>query len=247
MSHTDAGGSLAAAAAAVPLSPDRRLLERSGSDDSPPPTHGAPVRRDHGADPTHRHRRHHVRRTTRRSSRRSTPTSTVKFEAITDYEGEVRIRMNTKDYGDVLLIPNSVDRRPAAELLRAARHGRRARGQKYRFVTEQAFEGKVYGLAITGNAQGFVYNKKVWQAGRHHRAAEDAGGVPRRAAGDQGQDRRDPALHQLQGRLAARPSGRATGAPSAPTRTPSTSWPRTTRRGPRARSTSSSTRCCTTR
>ena len=32
----------------------------------------------------------------------------VKFEAITDYEGEVAIRMNTTEYGDVLLIPNSV-------------------------------------------------------------------------------------------------------------------------------------------
>src|SRR5215207_9259034 len=32
----------------------------------------------------------------------------VKFEAITDYETEVRIRMNTQEYGDVLLIPNSI-------------------------------------------------------------------------------------------------------------------------------------------
>ena len=36
------------------------------------------------------------------------PDVDVKFEAITDYEGEVRIRMNTEDYGDVLLIPNDV-------------------------------------------------------------------------------------------------------------------------------------------
>jgi ABC-type glycerol-3-phosphate transport system substrate-binding protein len=39
------------------------------------------------------------------------PGTTVKFEAIKDYEGEVRIRMNTKDYGDVLLIPGSVTKR----------------------------------------------------------------------------------------------------------------------------------------
>ncbi|MFC7108859.1 hypothetical protein ACFQQB_55770 [Nonomuraea rubra] len=32
----------------------------------------------------------------------------VKFEAITDYEGEVKIRMNTENYGDVLLIPNVI-------------------------------------------------------------------------------------------------------------------------------------------
>src|SRR5689334_8272532 len=34
------------------------------------------------------------------------PNVDVKFQALTDYENEVRIRMNTKNYGDVLLIPN---------------------------------------------------------------------------------------------------------------------------------------------
>jgi raffinose/stachyose/melibiose transport system substrate-binding protein len=87
----------------------------------------------------------------------------VTFEAITDYEGEVRIRMNTKDYGDVLLIPNSItaDQLPTYfEPLGAVDELK----QKYRFLTEQAYQGKAYGIAITGNAQGFVYNKKVWQA-----------------------------------------------------------------------------------
>jgi ABC-type glycerol-3-phosphate transport system substrate-binding protein len=85
----------------------------------------------------------------------------VTFEAITDYEGEVRIRMNTKDYGDVLLIPNSItaDQLPTYfEPLGSTDELK----QKYRFVTEQAYQGKTYGLAITGNAQGFVYNKKIW-------------------------------------------------------------------------------------
>src|SRR6187431_3277799 len=36
------------------------------------------------------------------------PDVKVTFEALTDYEGEVKTRMNTDDYGDVLLIPNSV-------------------------------------------------------------------------------------------------------------------------------------------
>ncbi len=92
------------------------------------------------------------------------PGTTVTFEAITNYEDEVRIRMNTKDYGDVLLIPGKVtaDQLPSffeplgtVDELKA----------KYRFVkSEQNFGGKVYGLAITGNAQGLVYNKKVWAA-----------------------------------------------------------------------------------
>ncbi|MFY1670483.1 ABC transporter substrate-binding protein [Plantactinospora sp. WMMB334] len=91
------------------------------------------------------------------------PGTTVKFEAITDYEGEVRIRMNTDEYGDVLLIPNSV----TADLLPTFFEPLGTVTElekKYRFVrTEQRFEDRVYGLAITGNAQGFVYNKKVWQ------------------------------------------------------------------------------------
>ncbi|MFC7549578.1 ABC transporter substrate-binding protein [Plantactinospora sp. GCM10030261] len=91
------------------------------------------------------------------------PGTSVRFEAITDYEGEVRIRMNTKEYGDVLVIPNSItsDQLPTFfEPLGTVEE----MGKKYRFVHEQASGDTVYGIAITGNAQGFVYNKKVWTA-----------------------------------------------------------------------------------
>jgi ABC-type glycerol-3-phosphate transport system substrate-binding protein len=90
------------------------------------------------------------------------PGTSVKFEAITDYEGEVRVRMNTKDYGDVLLIPNSVTTDQLANFFEPLGTVDELK-DKYRFVrTEQTYEGKVYGLAITGNAQGYVFNKKVW-------------------------------------------------------------------------------------
>ena len=36
------------------------------------------------------------------------PDVKVTFEAITDYDGEVKTRMNTDDYGDVLIIPTGV-------------------------------------------------------------------------------------------------------------------------------------------
>ncbi|MFI5915707.1 ABC transporter substrate-binding protein [Dactylosporangium sp. NPDC051541] len=94
------------------------------------------------------------------------PGTTVKFEAITDYEGEVRVRMNTKNYGDVLLIPNSVTADQLPNFFEPLGTVDELQN-KYRFVrTEQTFDGKVYGLAITGNAQGYVFNKKLWtQAG----------------------------------------------------------------------------------
>ncbi|MFB9319138.1 ABC transporter substrate-binding protein [Cryptosporangium minutisporangium] len=91
------------------------------------------------------------------------PDVTVKFEAITDYEGEVRIRMNSPDYGDVLLIPNSVtaDQLPSFfEPLGTVDELE----EKYRFVaSEQTYQKQVYGIAIVGNAQGFVYNKRIWR------------------------------------------------------------------------------------
>jgi raffinose/stachyose/melibiose transport system substrate-binding protein len=93
------------------------------------------------------------------------PDVKVKFEAITDYEGEVKIRMNTDDYGDVLLIPATVTNEQLPTFFEPL--GSVADlSKKYRFVAEQSYQDKVYGIALTGNAFGFVYNKKVWaQAG----------------------------------------------------------------------------------
>ena len=91
------------------------------------------------------------------------PDVKVTFESITDYEGEVRIRMNTDAYGDVLVIPNSVTPGQLSTFFEPL--GTVADlGTKYRFINEQAFEGNVYGIATTGNAQGLVYNKKVFAA-----------------------------------------------------------------------------------
>lgn len=91
------------------------------------------------------------------------PGTKVKFEAITDYEGEVKTRMNTKDYGDVLLIPNTVTKKQLPSFFEPL-GTTTALKKTYRFVDEQAVGGKGYGVAITGNAQGIVYNKKVWAA-----------------------------------------------------------------------------------
>ncbi|WP_371478829.1 ABC transporter substrate-binding protein [Kitasatospora sp. NBC_00315] len=90
------------------------------------------------------------------------PNVKVKFEGITDYEGEVKIRMNTENYGDVLLIPQSlsVSRYPTffSSLGDASDLSRTFDWTDYANVG-----GKVYGLANIGVATGLVYNKAVWQ------------------------------------------------------------------------------------
>ena len=90
------------------------------------------------------------------------PDVTVKFEGITDYEGEVAVRLNTDNYGDVLVIPNSVTPDQLANYFEPLGTVDEL-SKKYLFMQEnQFFDGKAYGIAITGNAQGYVYNKKVW-------------------------------------------------------------------------------------
>lgn len=85
----------------------------------------------------------------------------VNFEAITDYEGEVSIRLNTVEYGDVLLIPSTVKPEQLADFFEPLGSVDELKAT-YRFVNEQAFDGTVYGLAQTGNATGMVVNTKVW-------------------------------------------------------------------------------------
>ncbi|MFC8455014.1 ABC transporter substrate-binding protein [Kitasatospora sp. NPDC057223] len=93
------------------------------------------------------------------------PDVRVKFEGITDYEGETRIRMNTDSYGDVLLIPDdlAVSQYPTyfAPLGTAD-----DLSPKFDFTEYATVANQVYGLANIGIATGFVYNKAVWdQAG----------------------------------------------------------------------------------
>ncbi|MFH9084102.1 ABC transporter substrate-binding protein [Streptomyces sp. NPDC017673] len=90
------------------------------------------------------------------------PNVKVKFEALTDYEGEVKIRMNTDDYGDVLMIPAAVAKNDYPKFFSPL--GTTAElGAKYRFSDKTDVGGKVYGIAQFGTANGFVYNKAVWK------------------------------------------------------------------------------------
>jgi len=86
----------------------------------------------------------------------------INFEAITDYDGEVRIRLNTQEYGDVLMLPDAVTKDQLSQFFEPL-GSLEEMSRKYRFATEKAYEGQVYGIAITGNANGFVYNKRVWE------------------------------------------------------------------------------------
>ncbi|GGU96986.1 sugar ABC transporter substrate-binding protein [Streptomyces litmocidini] len=90
------------------------------------------------------------------------PKVKVTFEGITDYEGEVKIRMNTKTYGDVLMIPAAVAKNDYPKFFAPLGTTAELAG-KYRFSDKSEVAGKVYGIAQFGTANGFVYNKAVWR------------------------------------------------------------------------------------
>ncbi|MFJ4521316.1 ABC transporter substrate-binding protein [Streptomyces sp. NPDC088810] len=96
---------------------------------------------------------------------RTYPKVKVKFQALANYESEVKIRMNTENYGDVLMIPGVFKKSDYPRFF-ASLGTRAERAKKYRFTDFTAVGGKVYGQSPIGVTPGFVYNKRVWkQAG----------------------------------------------------------------------------------
>lgn len=90
------------------------------------------------------------------------PKVKVKFEGLTDYEGEVKIRMNTEDYGDVLMIPAAVSKNDYPKFF-APLGASIEMADKYRFTDKTTVGSKAYGIAQFGTANGFVYNKALWK------------------------------------------------------------------------------------
>jgi raffinose/stachyose/melibiose transport system substrate-binding protein len=93
------------------------------------------------------------------------PGTTVRFEGVTDYEHDVTTQLSGGDYGDVLLIPNTVAIAEYGQFFEPLG----AEGElsaKYRFTSQTTYDGKVYGLSLGGVAKGFVVNKRIFaQAG----------------------------------------------------------------------------------
>ncbi|MFJ5229119.1 ABC transporter substrate-binding protein [Kitasatospora sp. NPDC088391] len=89
------------------------------------------------------------------------PNVKVKFEGMKDYEGEVKIRMNTENYGDVLPIPSDLSVTQFPNFF-SPLGGSAELSKQYQWTDYATVADKVYGIANYGTVTGFVYNKKVW-------------------------------------------------------------------------------------
>lgn len=91
------------------------------------------------------------------------PNIEINYEGITDYAGDMTTRLTSKDWGDICMIPTTI---PLTELENYfyAMCDLSAIEDEYNFASNRTFGGKVYGIPSTGNAQGIVYNKAVFEA-----------------------------------------------------------------------------------
>lgn len=90
------------------------------------------------------------------------PDVTVKFEGVNDYENAIKTRLNGTKYGDVLAIPAAVKPSQLAQFFEPLGKTSDYSG-RYRYTAQASYGGTQYGIVSGGNANGIVYNKKVWE------------------------------------------------------------------------------------
>lgn len=87
------------------------------------------------------------------------------WESSSDYDADIMKRMNTKDYGDVLFVPFSMAGTPSEYENYFYPLGKvEDLEKKYFDVTEAVYNDNVYGLPVSINILGFVYNEDVLKA-----------------------------------------------------------------------------------
>ncbi|EKQ56476.1 MULTISPECIES: extracellular solute-binding protein [unclassified Clostridium] len=90
------------------------------------------------------------------------PGVTVNFEALNDYQNTMNTRMGTEDYGDVLMLPANITKNQYKDYYEPMGTRDELKG-KYDFLDNADVDGTVYGLATGANANGFLYNEKVFK------------------------------------------------------------------------------------
>lgn len=90
------------------------------------------------------------------------PDINVKIETITDYAGQMKTRMNSKEYGDLLMIPTTINPKDYKNFF--VDLGKTSELSKtYMGLSDRSYGGVQYGLPSQMNASGFVVNMKVFK------------------------------------------------------------------------------------
>ena len=91
------------------------------------------------------------------------PGINIKYEGITDYVGDMTTRLTSNDRGDICMIPTTIPLTELGDYFQVLCQLDEIKDE-YNFADNRAFGQDVYGIPSTGNAQGIVYNKAVFEA-----------------------------------------------------------------------------------
>lgn len=91
------------------------------------------------------------------------PGINIKYEGITDYVGDMTTRLTSNDWGDICMIPTTIPLTELGDYFQVMCQLDEIKDE-YNFADNRAFGQDVYGIPSTGNAQGIVYNKAVFEA-----------------------------------------------------------------------------------
>ncbi len=86
----------------------------------------------------------------------------VEYQGFTDYATDIPVMMNTTEYGDVLMIPDSVKLEDLSNFFEPLGSFNEL-SDKYNWVDKKMYGDVVYGIAHLGTvAGGICYNKRIW-------------------------------------------------------------------------------------
>lgn len=90
------------------------------------------------------------------------PNVNIEYEGITDYANDVTTRLSTGDWGDICMIPTSVDKDELSTYF--TNFGSyKTLSEQYNYLDNFKYEDQTFGIPSMANVQGIVYNKAVFE------------------------------------------------------------------------------------
>ena len=90
------------------------------------------------------------------------PNIKINYEGITNYADDMTARISSNNWGDICMVPTTIEL-PDLGLYFQPLCNLSEIENDYNFAANRAYDGVVYGIPSTGNAQGIVYNKAVFE------------------------------------------------------------------------------------
>lgn len=90
------------------------------------------------------------------------PNINITYEGVTDYANDVTTRLSTGDWGDICMVVTTVDKDELGNYFQSFGNYDTL-SESYDMLNNLRYGDDVYGIPSMANAQGIVYNKKVFE------------------------------------------------------------------------------------